>query len=64
MSGKLTVGSCIDEDGHIDVGKFFKYRKERDASDDEDEIQEVKRRKYAKRNYEGYDPEAALNLEW
>jgi hypothetical protein len=64
MSGKLCLASCIDPDGSIDVSKFFKYRKQRDASDDEDEIQEHKRRKYVKRNYEGYDPEAALNSEW
>jgi hypothetical protein len=27
MSGKLTVGSCIDEDGHIDVGNFLNTNK-------------------------------------
>lgn len=64
MSEKLSIASCIEKDGSIDISKFFKYRKQRDASDDEDEIQELKRRKYVKRNYEGYDPEAALNSEW
>ena len=67
MEQIASLRSCLDNDGNFDPAKFAQYRNQRCQYFDEDEEEEVvvpKKRKFAHRHYEGYDPQSALCSEW
>ena len=64
-SGRLS--SCLDEDGNVDSLRYINYRRRlREESEDEDDVVEQvkKKRDFAHRDYDGYDPNDALSSEW
>ena len=63
MEQIASLRSCLDNDGNFDPAKFAQYRNQRCQYFDKDEEEEVvvlKKRKFAHRHYEGYDPQSAL----
>ena len=67
MEQIASLRSCLGNDGNFDPSKFAQYRNQRCQYFDEDEEEEVvvpKKRKFAHRHYEGYDPQSALCSEW
>ena len=67
MEQIASLCSCLDNDGNFDPAKVAQYQNQRCQYFDEDEEEEVvvlKKRKFAHRHYEGYDPQSALCSEW
>ena len=67
MEHAASLRSCLDIDGNFDPEKYAEYRNQRSQffdEDEEDKVIEPKKRRFAHRNYEGYDPQAALCSEW
>ena len=67
MEQIASLRSCLHNDGNFDPAKFAQYRNQRCQYFDEDEEEELvvpKKRKFAHRHYEGYDPQSALCSEW
>ena len=65
--------SIFDEEGIIVFDKWVAYKRKRDRNDDDDDEEEEEREKeeelkvkrgYYPRNYDGYDPEQAIESEW
>ena len=67
MVGFSSLTGCFNGEGEVGLSKYLQYRKaKRHESDEDDDDKDGmrKRRKFVSRNYEGYDPEAALSSEW